>query len=94
MKGLLQKLRNATDQIESLVFKDVYQRMARFLTLNAATHDDERVVDGIYTQQQIADILGSSREMVSRVYKELIDGHYIAVKGKRIVIKKDLPYSW
>jgi hypothetical protein len=32
--------------------------------------------------------------MVSRVFKELIDGGYVAVQDKRIVIKRKLPLNW
>jgi CRP/FNR family cyclic AMP-dependent transcriptional regulator len=94
MKELLQKLRNATNQIESLVFQDVYQRMARFLTDNSHEQGKDRVVEGHYTQQRLADLLGASREMIGRVYNELKNGNYIAVKKRQIIIKKELPYLW
>jgi CRP/FNR family cyclic AMP-dependent transcriptional regulator len=46
------------------------------------------------TQQDIASRIASSREMVSRVLKELKGGGYIEEQDKQIVIKKKLPANW
>ena len=46
------------------------------------------------TQQDIANEVGSSREMVSRIFKDLKTGGYIAVEGGRITIMKKLPPKW
>ena len=43
------------------------------------------------TQQEIADQIGSSREMVARILKELVFGHYIRMENRRIVLLKMLP---
>ena len=45
-------------------------------------------------QQDIASLVGSSREMVSRIFKDLKEGGYISVEGKRICINKKLPPNW
>jgi len=37
---------------------------------------------------------GSSREMVSRIFHDLLAGEYISVENKLITINKPLPYSW
>ncbi len=94
MKGLLGKLRKATSQIEDLVFSDVYGRVSRLLLHLAKPRNDMRMIEEKLTHQEIADMVGSSREMVSRILKELSVGEYIAIKKKVITIKKELPYSW
>ncbi len=87
-KSLLDKLRIATEQIDALVFKDVYSRLARFLTEHK---DEEQMLTEKFTQQELADIVGSSRETINRIITELIaDGHIIK-KQNRLLIK-DLPY--
>ncbi len=89
-KALLDKLRIATGQIESLAFMDVYSRLTRFLI----EHQDENgLMREKFTQQELADIVGSSRETVCRIFNELTAGDYIGKQGQRIVIKKKLPYK-
>jgi CRP/FNR family transcriptional regulator, cyclic AMP receptor protein len=47
------------------------------------------------TQQDIADRVGSSREMVNRVMKELTRGGYVAVdEAHHLVIRRTLPPAW
>lgn len=89
-KALLNKLRVATGQIESLAFMDVYSRLTRFLI----EHQDENgVLKEKFTQQELADIVGASRETINRIFNELTAGGYIARQDHRIVIKKELPYK-
>jgi CRP/FNR family cyclic AMP-dependent transcriptional regulator len=52
------------------------------------------VVEERFTQQGIADRVGSSREMVSRIFKELTVGKYIVLEPKRILILKKPPAAW
>ncbi len=47
-----------------------------------------------FTQQEIADMVGSSREMVSRVFSELSKGDYISVRNKIVTINRELPKGW
>jgi CRP/FNR family cyclic AMP-dependent transcriptional regulator len=72
---------------------DVFGRIASVL-LNAASDEDGRLITPALTQQDIADQVGSSREMVSRILKDLRAGEYIALEGKRIVIQKHIPDRW
>jgi CRP/FNR family cyclic AMP-dependent transcriptional regulator len=39
-------------------------------------------------------MVGASREMVSRILKDLRIGGYISIEGKRILIHKKLPARW
>ncbi len=71
MRGLVQRLRNADRQIESLALLDVYGRVARSLLDMAETVGEERVIHGKVSRQDLAKVVGASREMVSRVMKDL-----------------------
>ncbi len=94
LKGLIQRLREANKQIESLALLDVYGRIARLLMQLAKPRGDQHIIEDKLTHQEIANMIGSSREMVSIILKELSNGEYISVEKKRITINKKLPYSW
>ena len=53
-----------------------------------------RLITGRLTQQDLAQMVGSSREMVSRIFTELKKGGYIEIENKRIIINKKLPARW
>jgi len=55
---------------------------------------DERVLRVKLTQQDIAERVGSSREMVNRVMKGLTTGGYVVVRDGRHVIQRKLPAAW
>jgi CRP/FNR family transcriptional regulator, cyclic AMP receptor protein len=92
--GAVKRLREANKQIESLALMDVYGRVARLLVHYAKPKDDKQFIDEKLTHQEIANMTGSSREMVSRIFKDLVSGGYVTVENRRITINKSLPYSW
>lgn len=78
--ALVQRLRRADGKIESLALLDVYGRVARALLEFADPREDEaadHVVRGKITKQDLAKMVGASREMVSRVMKDLEQDGYI-----------------
>jgi CRP/FNR family cyclic AMP-dependent transcriptional regulator len=89
--ALLEKLRRATRQIEELAFLDVYGRLARVLIEN---QNADGIIEEKLTQQELADMVGSSRETVNRIFNELVTGGYISKAQGRIKIEKKLPYSF
>ena len=91
IKTLLEKLRKATEQISELAFLDVYGRLARFLVEN---QNSEGVIVEKLTQQDLADIVGASRETVCRIYNELVSGGFITKERGLMKIHKKLPYSF
>lgn len=91
IKTLLEKLRKATLQIEELAFLDVYGRLVRFLIEN---QDTDGVLREKLTQQDLADIVGASRETVNRIYNELAVGGYLTREKGHLKILKTLPYSF
>lgn len=94
LKGLQKRLREANRRIESLSLINVYGRVIRLLIQIAGTPDAEVVITEKLTHQEIANMVGASREMVSRVLKDLTNKGYISIQSKRIMIHKKLPYSW
>ncbi len=90
----MNRLRKANRKIESLALMDVYGRVARLFIELAQPEGDLMVIREKLTHQEIANMVGSSREMISRVMKELTSGGYITSEHKQISINGKLPYSW
>jgi CRP/FNR family cyclic AMP-dependent transcriptional regulator len=86
MRGLVKRLREADRKISSLALMDVYGRVARLLLEMADDIDGEKVIVRKLSKQDIAKMIGASREMVSRVMKDLQLGGYIEVRGRSIVL--------
>jgi len=92
---LIRCVRQATESVKSLALEDVYARVVRLLAdLSDPIDGDRRQVRERLTQQAIADRVGASREMVSRIFKDLSAGGYIDLSGDRIVIVKKPPAAW
>ena len=89
MKGLVKRLRVADQKIETLALLDVYGRVARVLLDFSENIDGERVVKGKLPRQEIAKMIGASREMVSRVMKGLETDGYIVVDGAGKLILRE-----
>jgi CRP/FNR family cyclic AMP-dependent transcriptional regulator len=94
MHVLCQRIRSLTESVKNLALLDVYGRVARTLENRATLKDGELVIDQRLTHQDIANMVGASREMVSRIMKELVVGNYIQFKDKKITIQKKLPLNW
>ncbi|HMM71871.1 MAG TPA: cyclic nucleotide-binding domain-containing protein [Rhodocyclaceae bacterium] len=71
LRNLVQRLRVADRKIESLALMDVYGRVARLLLEMAEEINGQKVVNRRISKQDIAKMIGASREMVSRVMKDL-----------------------
>ena len=91
---LIARTRLATRLIKDLALRDVYQRVTRLLQGLAQERSGESVVSERLSQQEIAHRVGASRDMVSRVIKELIAGGYIAMEHKAITLIKKFPLRW
>lgn len=93
IRALVERVRALTDNVSNLALRDVYGRLTAALMENAKEEDGKLITDRL-TQQELASLVGSSREMVSRIFKDLKAGGYITVEGKRITIHKKLPAHW
>jgi len=87
MRGLVRRLREADRKIGSLALLDVYGRVARLLLDMAENVNGEKIVTKRLPKQDIAKMIGASREMVSRVMKDLQTGGYIEMRGSNIVLR-------
>jgi CRP/FNR family cyclic AMP-dependent transcriptional regulator len=93
IKSLAQQVRRLTETV-NMMGRDVYGRIKTLFEGLAVEKDGVLVIGQHMTQQDIASRIASSREMVSRVLKELKGGGYIEEQEKQIVIKKKLPANW
>ena len=92
MLELTRRVRELTDSVKDLALLDVYGRVSS--TLEKLCDDQKRIHNPKVTHQDIANMVGSSREMVSRIMKQLLIGEYIAQCSGYIEIKKSLPRYW
>lgn len=86
MKILVQRLREADRKIESLALLDVYGRVARLLLDMSEEVDGLRVVKKKISKQDMAKMIGASREMVSKVMRDLELRGYIRYDDDLLVI--------
>jgi CRP/FNR family cyclic AMP-dependent transcriptional regulator len=89
MRGLVQRLRKADQQIESLALLDVYGRVARTLLEMSEVINEQRIIRNKVSRQDMAKIVGASREMVSRVMKDLEERGVIETQENGSVILKE-----
>jgi len=89
MKSLVLRLREANRKIESLALMDVYGRVAKLLLDFSVKENGLRVIRRKVTKQDMAKMVGASREMVSRVMKDLERSGYLRVEEGRIVLTED-----
>ena len=95
IKVLSARLRRANHQISTLALLDVYGRVANVLMdLSEERGDGTLYIPEKLTQQDIADRVGASREMVARILKDLTIGEYIRFEGRHIIINTRLPAKY
>lgn len=95
IRKLIGRVRHTTRLTKSLALSDVYERTAALLVQTAEEEDGVRMVPAALTQQEIADRVGATREMINRVLRELVQGGFLVRNEKRrLVLLKDLPRNW
>lgn len=85
-RGLVQRLRDADNRIGSLALLDVYGRVSQLLIQQAETVNGVRVISGTLSRIDMAKMIGASREMVTRVLKDLQQRGFIDLQGSTIVL--------
>lgn len=95
LSKVIQRLRMATSSARNLAFIDVYGRLSNCLMDLAKPQPDgtQRIEERI-THQEFASWVGCSREMVSRILKDLENGGYVRMQERRIVLVRKLPQHW
>jgi CRP/FNR family cyclic AMP-dependent transcriptional regulator len=95
LSKVIWRLRLATRDARNLAFIDVYGRLTRLLQeLATPQADGSARINERITHREIASRLGCSREMVSRILKDLESGGYIRIVDRRIVLVNKLPQRW
>jgi len=90
LEELASRLRKADERIESLSILDVTGRIAGILLQLAEdrgiTNNNEVLIKSRPTHQELANMVGTTRETVTRVLKQLEDKNYIMMAGKDVTI--------
>jgi len=95
LERVIRRIRVLTDNARGLALLDVYGRLVKFLNAHATPAEGGvRVLAPRPTHSELAGRIGSSREMVSRLFKDLEQGGYVAVQDGQLVLLKPLPSSW
>ena len=89
MRQLIKRLRISTRKVGSLALMDVYGRVASALLQLAKEQNGKMVIEGKLTHQEIANIVGASREMVSRIMHDLTEGGYFSVDDQKRIVLND-----
>jgi CRP/FNR family cyclic AMP-dependent transcriptional regulator len=87
LRVVVRRLREADRKIGSLAMLDVYGRVARLLLDMSEDVNGQMIVTKRLTKQDIARMVGASREMVTRVMKDLEMSGYFEVRGSTIVLR-------
>jgi CRP/FNR family transcriptional regulator, cyclic AMP receptor protein len=89
------RARMATLGLRQIALNDVYGRLKHLLDSSAQPlPDGTRSVDPAPSHLEMSQLLGCSREMISRVMKDLERGGYVSVARRRVVLLRGLPAKW
>jgi CRP/FNR family cyclic AMP-dependent transcriptional regulator len=87
-------VRLTTENVKSLALSDVYGRLVKLLLALAVEREGRLIVPERLTQQDIAERVGASRDMISRLLKDLAAGGYLVIQNHMITILKKPPHGW
>lgn len=90
MGNLIRRVRVLTETVKNLATSGVYCRVAQLLL--ESTRDGQGEIT--LSQQAIADRVGASRQMVSRILRDLATGGYVARRGRRLLVLHRPPHAW
>jgi len=93
IKSLADMVRETTGELSHIALSDVYGRLIHVLQKYSFKQDGITSVQK-FTHREIANMIGSSREMVSKILKDLEKGEYISVEDSQYIIQKKLPSQW
>lgn len=92
---LIERVRHATEQTRRLALSGVYERAVALLDELAVGANGVRAIEPALTQQDIADRIGATREMVNIVLRDLTRGGFLVRDEQhRMVLPKQLPKHW
>ena len=86
--------RASARRMKSLALDSVYQRLRALIATEAFDHNGVSTLGPDWSQQEIAHRLGASRDMVTKIFRDLSKGGYIAVGRGETRILRPLPLAW
>ncbi len=91
LEHFARRLRSFTELVEQISLQTVQQRIARYLYMTAREEgvatDDGIVVPRIITQQDLAALVGSVREVVSRTMRVMEEDGVVEIRRKEILVR-------
>lgn len=94
VRNLVGRIRTLTESVRSLALVDVFGRISRIFDSLAVEEDGVGIIDRRLTQQDLANMVGASREMVNRILRDMVSGGYVEIEPHRIILRKKLPQHW
>jgi CRP/FNR family transcriptional regulator, cyclic AMP receptor protein len=91
---LSEKIRQLTDKVRLMALSNVYERTVKALQAMSVVEGNLNVIHNRPTQQELASMVGASREMINKIMHELTKGGYVTIEDKLMLINKKLPASW
>ena len=91
---LIARKRGLLKHVKSLALLDVSHRVARLLLEMATEENGKLIITQKLSKRDIANRVGATREMASRVFKDLVVSGYIELENEKITIAKRLPQHW
>lgn len=96
---IISRARAATDTVRSMALKDAYGRLREVLEELAEPIDSKqpttpRKIKSGTTHASLAQRIGTSREMVSKILRDLEEGSYLNSEGRHLLIVNKLPEKW
>jgi CRP/FNR family cyclic AMP-dependent transcriptional regulator len=88
---LIRRTRIAVENVKRLALLDVYGRLTSLLNSLTPAQSGIGVLTERMTQQELAERVGASRDMVSRILHDLAEGGYVAIRSRRIEVLKPIP---
>jgi len=93
IRHLVNKIKVLTERVSTMALNDVYGRVITVL-YSLAREEGGDLITRVITHQDIAHMVGATREAVTKILNELKKGEYIDIKNKRIILIKKLPAHW
>lgn len=94
IQDLAEKVRRLTHKVKQLALSNVYERTIQALQELAIEENETFVIHNRPTQQELANMVGASREMVNKIMRELTKGGYVVIKDNTLRIEHKLPANW
>lgn len=93
---IISRARSATDTVRNMALLDAYSRLRNVL-IELSREDDAQgwsQLSAGTTHSALAKRIGTSREMVSKIWRDLEAGQYARTDGRVLYVKRDLPLRW